>query len=72
MLYNEHNPPHFHAKYGDYKILIEIESGVVEGRFPPRALKALLEWTQLHKGELLQDWQLAKEHKELNSIEPLE
>jgi len=30
MYYNEHNPPHFHAKYGRYKISVEIESGIVQ------------------------------------------
>ncbi len=43
MLYDDHKPPHFHAEYGEYKISVEIESGVVEGRFPRRALRAVLE-----------------------------
>ncbi len=72
MQYNEHNPPHFHAKYGDYKVSIEINSGIVEGKFPRRALSALLEWTALHKEELLADWKLAEKHCQLNKIEPLE
>ena len=72
MRYNEHNPPHFHAKYGDYKVSIEIKSGIVEGKFPRRALAALLEWTALHKDELLSDWELAEKHCQLNKIEPLE
>lgn len=37
MFYNDHNPPHFHAKYGDFKAVIAIETGeVIEGRLPPR------------------------------------
>jgi hypothetical protein len=70
--YKEHNPPHFHAKYGDYKIIIEIDSGVVTGKFPRRALNAVLDWYLIHKEELMQDWQLASERKALNKIEPLE
>lgn len=42
MYWNEHNPPHFHAKYGEYKVVVYIESGVVEGKFPKRALKLLM------------------------------
>jgi len=42
MLYDDHRPPHFHAEYGEYKVTIEIQSGVVQGRFPRRALKSLL------------------------------
>jgi len=72
MLYDDHRPPHFHAEYGEFKILVEIDSGVVEGRFPRRALKALTEWYELHKDELAEDWQLAARHRPLNRITPLE
>lgn len=72
MLYNEHNPPHFHATYGEYKISVEILSGVVSGKFPKRALKAVLEWYDLYKNELLEDWELAQKHEVLKKIPPLE
>lgn len=72
MLYDDHRPPHFHAEYGEYKVSVEINTGIVEGRFPRRALKALMEWYELHKDELLEDWQLAERHEPLNRIPPLE
>ena len=72
MYYDDHAPPHFHAKYGDYEVIVEIESGVVEGKFPKRALKHVLEWAEIHKDELLKDWELAEKHEELNKIAPLE
>ncbi|MDZ7615465.1 MAG: DUF4160 domain-containing protein [Patescibacteria group bacterium] len=72
MLYDDHRPPHFHAEYGEYKVTVEISTGVVEGRFPRRALKALLEWYELHRDELLADWQLAEQHRPLVRIPPLE
>lgn len=72
MLYDDHRPPHFHAEYGEYKVSVEITTGIVEGRFPRRALKALMEWYELHKDELLEDWQLAERHEPLNRIPPLE
>ena len=59
MLYNDHSPPHFHAKYGEYMISIEILSGVVSGKFPKWALKAVLEWYEIYKDNLLEDWDLA-------------
>lgn len=71
MYYDEHNPPHFHAEYGEHFIKIDIESGAVEGRFPKKALKAVIEWNNLHKDELLADWKLAVIGKPLNKIEPL-
>lgn len=72
MYYDEHNPPHFHAKYGDYEITVEIGSGTIEGKFPKRALSAVLEWYKLHKNELIIDWELATKNQPLNKIEPLE
>ncbi len=72
MYYDEHNPPHFHAKYGNYEIVVEIKSGIVKGQFPKRAMRAVLEWLDLHKEELLQDWKLALQDQPLNKIEPLE
>jgi hypothetical protein len=72
IYYNEHNPPHFHAEYGEYQITVEIESGIVNGKFPRRALNAVLEWFVLHKEELMQDWELSLKGKPLNKIKPLE
>jgi hypothetical protein len=34
MYWNDHSPPHFHAKYGEYEIKVFLEDGVVEGKFP--------------------------------------
>jgi hypothetical protein len=72
MLYDDHRPPHFHAEYGEYKISVEINTGVVEGRFPRRALNAVLEWHEIHREELLADWESAAQHQPLQKIPPLE
>lgn len=73
MYYNDHAPPHFHARYGESEIRVEIEtSAILGGNFPRRARKLVLEWTELHREELLEDWRLAEERKPLRKIEPLE
>jgi hypothetical protein len=72
MNFNEHNPPHFHAKYGDYEITIEIITGIIEGKFPKRALNMVIEWYEIHKDELLQDWELIRTTGEFKKIAPLE
>lgn len=72
MYYNDHAPPHFHAKYGAFEITVRITEGVVEGRFPRRALNLVLEWYSVHQTELLEDWELARERKPLRRIDPLE
>ncbi len=72
MFWDEHNPPHYHAKYQKYKVTVEIKSGVVKGRFPPRALRHLLDWHELHKDELMKNWERARKGKDLMAIEGLE
>jgi hypothetical protein len=72
MFYREHGVPHFHAVYGEYEISVEVETGTIHGRFPPRALKLVLEWLNLHKPELLENWELAKQGQPLKRIAPLE
>ncbi len=72
MYYRDHPPPHFHAEYGEYEITVEIDSGVVRGKFPRRALSAVLDWYALHQGELAENWELACQERPLNRIDPLE
>jgi Domain of unknown function (DUF4160) len=73
IFYNDHNPPHFHAKYGEHKALINIEDGsVLAGGLPRRAQDLVEEWRLLHISDLQDDWNLAAEHKPLRTIEPLE
>ncbi len=72
MFYRDHAPPHFHAMYGDFEIEVSIADGVVSGKFPKRALGHVLEWYDLHKDELLENWRLATQRKALKKIAPLE
>ena len=72
MYHSDHGPPHFHAKYGSYEVAVRIESGATVGRFPPRALRLVREWTRLRRTELFEDWKLAQARKPLKRIAPLE
>ena len=68
----DHNPPHFHALYGDYRCLVDIQNGcVIRGSLPARQLKLVLAWNELHTDELMQNWELAKDEKPLNPVAPL-
>lgn len=71
MFYNEHNPPHFHANYGEFKIVINIEDEIVSGFMPKRALNLIFEWMDLHKVELLNNWDKCQKGVKPNNIEPL-
>ena len=72
MFWREHAPPHFHAKYQDQEITVDVLSGQVNGHMGGKAIALLQEWRQLHTTELLEDWQRACEKKELLTIDPLE
>lgn len=72
MFWRDHEPPHFHAYYGDYEITVTIENGVVSGRFPKRALRCVLEWLDLHQEELMRNWTHASLREPLEPIAPLE
>ena len=72
IFYSEHGVAHFHAVYGEHEISVEIESGTIHGEFPPRALRLVLEWASLHRQELIENWQIAKQGQPLKRIAPLE
>jgi len=73
MFYNDHEPAHFHALYGEDEALIEVETlAVLRGTLPRRALALVLEWAALHRTELRQDWQRARAGEALAPIEPLD
>jgi len=48
MQHNDHNPPHFHVKYGEYRATITINNSIVNGKLPRRALNLVFEWLDLH------------------------
>jgi len=67
MYHDDHNPPHFHAKYQGYEALIEIKSGkILEGQLPKKAVKIIKEWVEENQELLLKNWERAIE------LEPLE
>ena len=73
MYFNDHPPPHFHARYNEHEAIVAIESlSVMEGSLPKRALSLVLEWAAIHKAELLSDWELCQSKQQPFQIDPLE
>jgi len=72
MYWRDHQPPHFHAEYGEHEALIVIADGTVyAGSLPPRALRLVREWRRLHVEELERAWELAALREDPGTIEPL-
>ncbi len=72
MYYDDHNPPHFHAKYGNSEAIISINNfALLEGNLPSKTLGLVVEWASLHQNELKENWELAKKKQKLVKIDPL-
>lgn len=68
----EHNPPHIHAYYQHDKAIVDITTcEFMEGHLPAKQAKLVLAWAELHKDELLADWELASNGELPFKIEPL-
>ena len=71
MYMSEHNPPHFHVWYENYKAIITIKDGIITGSLPRRALNLVYEWLDIHKDELLDNWNRLANFETPQKIEPL-
>ncbi len=72
IFYDDHNPPHFHAEYGEHEVLVNINTlAILGGSLPARALGMVTEWASLHQRELLAAWERASRLLPPGKIEPL-
>lgn len=71
MNYNDHAPPHFHARYQDQEVTIDIQTGLVTGKMSKRALQMLFTWLDTHQEELMTNWERARNHQPLLPVPPL-
>lgn len=72
MYFGDHVPPHFHVLYAEFEALIDIRTlAVLHGKLPSRAMALVLEWAQLHREELMKDWELCTRNQQPQNIPPL-
>jgi hypothetical protein len=72
MYWQDHEPAHFHVRYGGDQAVIAIESlQVTRGGLPSRALELVREWAKMHRDERLDDWKLCQAKQTPKPIEPL-
>ena len=72
LYFDDHLPPHFHAKYAGQEALVEIKNScVLKGAIPSNKLKLVLAWSELHKQELKHSWNQAKNMELPAKIAPL-
>lgn len=69
----QHHLPHIHVRYQEFEAAVAIDDGsVLDGSLPPKQLKMVLAWIEIHKEELLVDWSLAVSGEEPFRIAPLQ
>ncbi len=67
-----HHLPHIHVKYAEFTAVIEIQTlQILQGDLPANKMRLLLAWMEIHKDELMANWELAKNGETLFKIEPL-
>ena len=76
MLYyadnKKHKSPHFHAWYQGQEAVIGIKDGkVLDGKIPANKMKLVEAWVEIHREELIADWELAVRGEEVFKVEPL-
>ena len=73
MFYSDHQPPHFHVRYGEYKAQVSVDPiSILRGDLPPRVFGLVAEWALVHQDELREDWILVQSQTPPNKIDPLE
>ena len=73
MYADDHNPPHIHARYAEYKCKVNINTGeVIAGKFPGKQLKLVQAWLIIHHKELINNWEERNKDKpNFFKIDPL-
>ena len=68
----KHHIPHLHVKYQDQEIVVTIPEGtILDGEIPVNKIKLVQAWIEIHKDELMADWELASKGESVFKIEPL-
>ena len=72
LYYEDHDPPHVHARYGEHQARIVIATGaLLNGSLPRRAQRMVDEWVAAHRMDLTACWERAVSGREPGTIEPL-
>jgi hypothetical protein len=73
MFHNDHNPPHFHAEYQGQRGVFDFYGEMLRGTIKSNTAKKLIkEWANLHRQELIENWEKAMNAEQINKIAPLD
>jgi hypothetical protein len=73
MFFNDHDPPHFHVRYQQFRARVRIEDGqIIDGRLPLRVTRLIVRWSALRREALMRNWIAARADERLERIEGIE
>lgn len=68
----EHNPPHIHVYFQEFKAVFSLPEGeITQGSLPKKQTKLVSAWIEIHIDELMADWNLCQNGEKPFAIEPL-
>ena len=68
---SKHNKPHIHAEFSGEEVVVDFNGEVLEGRIPIAKMKLLEAWIEIHRDELIANWNLLSRGEQIFRIEPL-
>ena len=68
----KHNKPHINAEYQGQEIVVALDGEILEGKIPANKLKLLEAWMEIHREDLIANWQLLSEGQKFFKIAPLQ
>jgi hypothetical protein len=72
MYFEDHNPPHFHVRYEEFRAVLGIDPlELRDGSLPPRVLGLVMEWAEMHQVDLMKNWTLLAAEGKFSRIAPL-
>lgn len=71
MFADDHNPPHFHVRYGNYNATITIDKAIIKGEMPNSVIKKVVQWMEEHPEEIMDNWNRLQNGEPALPIKPL-
>ena len=67
-----HSVLHIHARYAEFEASVRIDDAeILAGELPKKQLRLVQAWIELHRDELMADWELAVSGETPYKIDPL-
>lgn len=67
-----HHRPHFHAYFQDQAAVFAIDTiELIGGELPAREIHLVVAWAEIHRQELLENWNALQRGRLPSKIEPL-